>query len=139
MTCRVVETRDIDTCLAIRKAVFVDEQGIDLAEDLDGLDDTALHVLAMVGEKAIGTARILADGETAKIGRVAVLKEARGHGYGRAIMDAVLDVARANGFTTAKLAANTTATAFYVDLGFEAYGEEFLDAGLPHIMMTRTL
>lgn len=133
-------TRDIERCHAVRHAVFVVEQGIALEEDIDGMDEAATHVLARDGGLAIGTLRILESGPTAKIGRLAVLKSHRGHGIGRALMQAALDhLATRDHLTEVRLGAQIEAVAFYEALGFSAIGDTFLDAGLPHQMMTRPL
>ena len=52
--------------LDIRKKVFVDEQKVDMAEEYDGLDRHALHALAYVDGRAVGTLRLLRDGDTGK-------------------------------------------------------------------------
>lgn len=113
----------------IRRVVFIDEQCVPLAEEWDGRDDACLHFLAWRGEAALGTARLLPDGH---IGRVAVLRDARGLGIGAALMEAAIDSARRLGHAQVELAAQTHALAFYENLGFVAFGEIFMDAGIPH-------
>jgi ElaA protein len=137
---QITTTHDIAACHQVRKAVFVDEQGIALAEDIDGLDDLATHFLATDEGTPIGTARLLEKGSTGKIGRLAVLKSHRSKGIGAAIMRAVLDAlaARAH-IREARLGAQIEAIAFYEALGFTPEGDPFLDAGLPHQEMVRGL
>ena len=85
-------------------------------------------------------ARIMVDGATGKIGRVAVLADRRGTGVGAALMRAALQVlARQPGITTARLGAQTHALGFYERLGFVAEGPEYDDAGIPHRDMSRAL
>ncbi|GGY05337.1 acetyltransferase [Litchfieldella qijiaojingensis] len=120
----------------IRRVVFIEEQAVPRHEEWDGRDDDCVHFLAWQGERAIGTARLLPDGH---IGRVAVLIEARGLGVGRQLMQAAIEVARQRGHTHVELAAQTHALAFYESLGFEAFGDEFLDAGIPHRNMRLSL
>lgn len=120
----------------IRRIVFIEEQAVPLEEEWDGRDDECLHFLAWQGERAMGTARLLPDGH---IGRVAVLKEARGLGVGLQLMREVIAVARRNGHPHVELAAQIHALDFYARLGFEAFGEEFLDAGIPHRNMHLSL
>lgn len=137
---RIEQTRDLETCRALRRAVFIDEQSIPEAEEWDGLDDGALHFLALRDGRAIGTARILIQGDTGKIGRVCVLSEARGTGVGAALIRAALDVLRVQpGVTRAKLGSQTHAIGFYEKLGFAAYGDIYDDAGIPHRDMVRDL
>ena len=119
--------------MAIRLKVFVEEQHVPVEEERDAHDETATHLLAVVDGQALGTARILRDGTTGKIGRVAVLPQARGTGLGAALIRAALVELRATpGVTRAKLGAQTHAIGFYEKLGFAAYGPEYLDAGIPH-------
>jgi predicted GNAT family N-acyltransferase len=140
MTWLISQTDDIPTCRALRRIVFIEEQGVSEADEVDGRDDAALHVLATQDGKPLGCARILISGDVAKIGRVCVLKEARGTGLGAAIIAACLDAARAQpGTSIAKLGAQTHALAFYEKLGFVAFGPVYDDAGIPHRDMERAL
>ena len=84
-------------------------------------------------------ARLLIDGEKAKIGRVAVLSEARGTGAGAALMRAALDELRARGVREARLGSQVHAIGFYERLGFVAHGPLYDDAGIPHRDMTLRL
>ncbi|WP_458527117.1 GNAT family N-acetyltransferase [Onishia taeanensis] len=113
----------------IRRRVFIEEQAVPVEDEWDGRDPDCLHVLAWRGSVALGTARLLPDGH---IGRVAVLAEARGLGIGVALMQAAIDAARAKGHTRVELAAQLQALAFYEHLGFVAFGDAFMDAGIPH-------
>ncbi|MBB1491700.1 MULTISPECIES: GNAT family N-acetyltransferase [unclassified Paracoccus (in: a-proteobacteria)] len=136
---KICVTDDIPACFAIRRRVFIEEQNVPEEIELDEHDATAVHLLATQDERPVGTARLLIDGGTAKIGRVALLPEARGTGAGAALMRAALDELRARGVRTAKLGAQTYAIGFYEKLGFAAYGPEYDDAGIPHRDMSLTL
>jgi len=120
---------------AIRCTVFQIEQGVDPAIESDGLDETAIHILAFLDEKPIGTARIryLSD-RLAKIERVAVLSAYRKKGVGRLIMKKAISFLKTK-VSVIKINAQTHAKCFYEKLGFEQYGEEFNEAGIPHIEM----
>lgn len=120
----------------IRRVVFLEEQRVPLEEEWDGRDPECRHFLALLDGRAVGTARLLPD---AHIGRVAVLAEARGTGVGAALMRASIETARRLGHPAVELAAQTHALDFYARLGFEAYGPEFLDAGILHRNMRLTL
>ncbi len=138
MTVTISETRDIATCQAIRRAVFIVEQGISESDDLDGLDESTIHLLATADETPVGTARLLVKGDTGKIGRVSVLADYRSRGIGKALILRALDVfAEVPGITTARLSAQESAISFYEPLGFEPTGEMFMDAGVPHRDMVR--
>jgi len=134
---RVAVTQDIDACRALRRVVFIEEQGV---SEADELDDQAIHLLAMQDGRPIGTARLLVLGETGKVGRVCVLALARGLGIGQALMQAaVAEFRRQPGVTRVKLGAQTHALGFYERLGFAATGPEYLDAGIPHRDMVLAL
>lgn len=132
-------TTDIALCQKIRGIVFTDEQGVDQADEIDGADGDAVHFISKAGDKAVGTARILIKGTTAKIGRVCVLKEARGTHQGLALMNACIEWARTEKFERVVLGAQLDAMGFYEKLGFTAYGEVFNDAGIDHRNMELTL
>ena len=140
MTLDVGLTDDLATCHALRRIVFIEEQNVPEAEEVDGRDSEALHLLARVDGQAVGCARILVAGDTGKIGRVCVLRDWRGQGIGIALIDASLEALRkVDGVTRAKLGAQIHAIGFYENLGFVAEGPEFLDAGIVHRNMVRAL
>ena len=140
MSVTITRTDDLETCLKLRFEVFVDEQGVPPEIERDAYDEIALHLLATEGDRALGTARVLPNGEIGKIGRVCVIKAARGTGLGAALIRAGLDEMRADGrFSKAALGSQLHAIPFYEKLGFAAYGEVFDDAGIPHRMMERAL
>lgn len=140
MTIDIQVTDDLKACLALRRIVFIQEQDVPEAEEMDGMDDSAIHFLATLDGKPVGTARMHITDGTAKIGRVCVLAETRGSGLGAALMQSVVDHARAcEGAERAILGAQLHALRFYEKLGFAAYGPEFDDAGIPHRMMEITL
>lgn len=133
MSLTIALTDDIDTCRALRRAVFIEEQGVSEADEVDGRDGEALHLLARLDSTPVGSARLIQMGDTLKIGRVCVLAEHRGKGLGEAIMRAALDVGRKRaGLRRALLGSQTHAIPFYERLGFKAFGPEYDDAGIPH-------
>jgi ElaA protein len=139
MTVAVERSDDLETALAIRAAVFIEEQGVSVADEVDGLDPDCLHWLAFLDGRAVGTLRVRPLGTTAKIQRVAVLRAERGHGIGARLMEIVMDDLRAMRFDRATLGAQLDALGFYERLGFAAHGPVYDDAGLPHRDMTRDL
>ena len=117
----------------VRRAVFVDEQKVPAEMELDEFDPPSLHALAFDGEgRVLGTGRLLPDGH---IGRMAVLRQARGTGVGSALLQALMQAARARGDREVVLSAQTHAVPFYERFGFVAEGEQYDDAGIPHRMM----
>lgn len=126
-------TRDLDACHMLRRAVFIEEQGVSEADELDDLDEGAIHLLARHDGKPVASARLLLQGEVGKIGRVCVLKDMRGTGLGQLLMlRALEELSRLPEITTAKLGAQCHALGFYEKLGFTAFGPIYDDAGIPH-------
>lgn len=138
MSIRIERTDDIAACLELRRMVFIQEQGVTEADEMDGLDDAGLHLLAIDGITPVGTARILFEGEMAKIGRVCVLKSHRGTGLGAGLIQAALAQAKGKAIR-AKLGAQVHAIGFYQMLGFTAFGPVYDDAGIDHRDMVRDL
>lgn len=117
----------------VRCAVFVEEQKVPAEIELDGFDPLSLHALAFSGEgRVVGTGRLLPDGH---IGRMAVLREARGAGVGSALLLALMQAARQRGDRQVMLSAQTHAIDFYQRFGFVAEGEPYDDAGIAHRLM----
>lgn len=135
---RIELTRDIATCLHLRRLVFIEEQGVSEADEIDDLDAVSLHLLAHDGDTPVGTARIHIQADTAKIGRVCVLQSHRGCGLGAALIREALGVSKGRA-AKAKLGAQVHALGFYAALGFEATGPVYDDAGIPHRDMVRRL
>jgi len=125
--------QDCESLQAVRRSVFVDEQGVPEHEEWDAADQTAIHVLAVTADREpIGTGRLEPCG---KIGRVAVRREWRGTGVGGQIMRHLVNQATELGFEAVYLHAQTTATGFYRRLGFRAEGPVFDEVGIPHVRM----
>lgn len=123
-------------CLAIRRTVFIEEQGVAEEEEVDGLDPDCLHLLATRDGEPVGAARLRPYGPgVVKAERVAVLREARGEGIGAALMQGLHLLARRQGAEEVVLAAQLTALPFYERLAYVAEGPVFLDAGIEHRRM----
>lgn len=142
MDCRVISSASAEFahCRAVRMEVFVGEQQVPPEEEMDELDDAAVHVLALLDGQPVGTGRlILEDGGTARIGRMAVLQPFRGRGLGGAILRRLMDLARERDVRVVRLAGQLHAIPFYEHFGFVAYGDVFLDAGIEHRMMEQAI
>ena len=125
----------------IRTEVFIEEQRIPADLEWDEDDNTAIHAVAYnrLG-KAVATGRLVQlDGGVAKIGRMAVHKVLRGSGVGRQVLEALQSVAAGRGDREVMLHAQRSAEDFYLGLGYAPRGEEFEEAGIAHIEMTRSL
>lgn len=133
-TVRCVTWHDQHSALAaVRRAVFIVEQGVPEALEWDEDDPVAVHALAVstTGE-AIGTGRLLHDG---RIGRMAALPQWRGRGVGAALLELLIEKARELRYPTPHLHAQTHALHFYERYGFRVIGDEFMEAGIPHRAM----
>lgn len=130
-----------DSAMPIRRAVFIEEQGVPEALEWDEFDVPGRHVLvfdAVAG--AIATARLSPrGGGTCYFNRLAVRKPWRGRGAGRLLMQTLLDEARRQGQCDLLLHAQTGTTGFYQRFGFVAEGAPFQEAGIEHVTMRRRL
>lgn len=141
---RVTTLDEMTDALTVRRRVFIEEQSVPESIEIDAYDadpatsQPVLHVVAYVDGRCVATGRLLLDahdGEYPHIGRVAVLREERGKGFGRAVMLALHDAARSRGMPGITLAAQLHAIPFYETLGYVVRGDVFLDANIEHRWM----
>ena len=131
---RTDNTADMDAARSIREIVFCKEQGVPAEIEWDGKDSDCEHFIAEHKGEPAGTARLAPYGDKAyKVERVAVLKPYRGLGVGKAIMVFIMN--RVNSSETLLLNAQIQVEDFYEQLGFVRDGEEFEEAGIPHVPM----
>lgn len=126
-----------EAIVGIRHEVFVVEQEVPIEIELDGSDPGCRHLLALDPDgRPIGTARMQPGGH---IGRIAVLEEWRKRAVGARLVEAMVDSAREAGLTSVDLDSQVHAIGFYQKLGFESRGDVFMEAGIPHQNMVRSL
>jgi predicted GNAT family N-acyltransferase len=132
---------EVHGAIGVREQVFCREQGVPRAEELDGFDDDAMHLLALGpdGGTVIGTLRLLMQGSDARIGRVAVERDWRRRGIASRMLSLALERAREQGCVRARLAAQLEATSLYEQVGFAVESEPFEQAGIMHVWMGRAL
>jgi predicted GNAT family N-acyltransferase len=134
---------DHDVLTKIRFTVFVREQGVPPELEIDATDadpSKIVHAIARnVDGVAIGTARLLLETPSPRIGRMAVLRDWRGKGVGAAMLEFLCAYAKDQGYQIARLNSQIHATPFYYKQGFLSYGSEFVEAGIPHQEMRRNL
>ena len=123
----------------LRRRVFIEEQDVPEEIELDADDAVATHVLALDGAEPVGCGRMVAHGDYVKIGRMAVLRERRGEGIGRRVLEYLMELARQRGFRRAILHAQLTAEGFYLKQGYVPRGDPFEEAGIAHRLMDREL
>jgi predicted GNAT family N-acyltransferase len=131
----------------LRVRVFVLEQNIPPEEEVDAIDWTCAHVIAL-DEKgnAVGCGRLIDEKSTvqpaaykARIGRMAVHPDWRGAGVGRAMLELLVTESRSRGYSIATLSAQEHAIPFYAKNGFVIEGSQIMDCGIPHREMVLSL
>ncbi|SFG33553.1 Predicted N-acyltransferase, GNAT family [Halopelagius inordinatus] len=141
---RVVTTdAEREDAFAVRRAVFVDEQGVDEELEWDEHDEPdadATHFVAYDDGEVVGAARLReAAPGVGKVERVVVAEARRGEDWGKRVMESVEQTAREEGFDRITLHAQTRVEGFYESLGYESVGEEFVEADIPHVEMRKSL
>ncbi len=131
----VLGKADFDEIHEIRKQVFMLEQNCPEEEELDEMDHYALHLVLYLDGKPVGTGRIFHDGRTLRMGRIAVLKEYRGQKLGDMIIRLLLYRAFQSDADEIAIHAQAYISKIYLKFGFKPEGEEFMEAGIPHIAM----
>ena len=140
MDVRPARDRDeIDQALALREQVFCVEQGVPLEADRDGLDAHAIQVVAVDSDRVVGTCRVLVDDGVGRLGRMAVERDARGHGVGAAILATAEQSARDAGARLMRLHAQRYVEDLYMAAGYTPYGQPFVEEGIPHVSMEKRL
>jgi predicted GNAT family N-acyltransferase len=141
----VTEVREIrdaaerDAALTLREEVFVGEQGVPLAEEIDGQDETATHLVAVTDGTVIGTCRLVLDRSAVKLSRLVVARDHRRQGIAAELIAESERLARDWGATRIVLNAQIGAVGLYEAAGYQEYGEHFMDAGIEHVAMAREL
>lgn len=123
-----------EKALAIRTKVFVEEQNVDEFIEFDGFDKYSFHYLLFLDNQPVAVARRRETDEGIKLERFAVLKEHRGNGYGKMVLEQIL----ADILPTPKLIylhAQKSAVEFYKQYHFEVVGKMFIEAEIEHYMM----
>jgi predicted GNAT family N-acyltransferase len=140
MTVELAAADGVADAFAVRHEVFVVGQGVPLDLERDELDEAADHLVVRVDGRVMGAGRlVVADHGIGVLGRLAVRAEARGAGLGVALVQAIEERARERGLRAIELHAQTYVREFYERLGYAAVGEEYLEAGIPHISMRKPL
>jgi predicted GNAT family N-acyltransferase len=131
--------REMRDLLELRHDVFCNEQGVPESEEADGRDPEALHLVAVVDGVVVGTCRVLMVGSTAQFSRLAVLASMRRCGIASALLEVAEAETRAAGGRRLVLHAQTYARELYELAGYRARGRVFVEAGIEHVAMEKTL
>lgn len=122
--------------MAIRRDVFIQEQGVPEELEIDEWDAKSTHLLVLNNLQPIATARLLPNGH---IGRMCVTKPFRGQGIGKTMLERLIHKAALLGIETVKLNAQVSAIGFYQKSGFQVCSDTFMDAGIEHKSMSLDL
>lgn len=136
-----VKTKEqLEQAFLVRKEVFVHEQNIPLEIEIDEYEEDCDHFLLIDdNEEAIGAGRLRYVDGKGKVERICILKNRRKKGYGRLLMEAIEDVARKKGITHLILHSQRHAEPFYESIGYNTVSDEYLEAGIPHVTMEKSL
>ncbi|QWD63449.1 GNAT family N-acetyltransferase [Polynucleobacter sp. MWH-UH2A] len=124
----------------VRREVFILEQGVPEALEIDEFDPQSLHALAYSNNVCVGTARLHLNSDgSGQIGRMAILSPFRKKGLGRLIMEKLLKIAQSKELSFLVLHAQVSAIPFYEKIGFQVEGPTYEEAGIPHRNMMMVL
>jgi predicted GNAT family N-acyltransferase len=136
----VRDARDLRAALDLRIRVFCDEQGVPRELEVDQHDDVARHAVAVTPDgTVVATMRLVADGGTIKVGRVAVERAWRGRGIASRLLQRAYEYALDQRAEELRLAAQVEAAALYRKAGYQEVGEVFDEAGIPHVWMVQAV
>ncbi|MCA0754346.1 GNAT family N-acetyltransferase [Paenibacillus sp. N4] len=136
---RIQNKKQLEDAFRIRKAVFVEEQGVAEEVEIDEYEPIAEHVLVYVDGEAAGTGRVRFVDGTAKLERICVLESHRMHRLGKRIMQELEAIAAEKGAGQAKLHGQVQAAPFYEKLGYRTDSEVFMEENIPHVKMIKDL
>ncbi|WP_066253032.1 GNAT family N-acetyltransferase [Neobacillus drentensis] len=139
---RITIDDELKVAFAIRKQVFVKEQGVPLEDEFDKfdtLDGICEHILVHYNEQPVGTGRIRFINGVGKLERICILEPYRKFGIGKIIIKALEEIAEERGASQVKLHGQTQAEGFYKKLGFRTSSNIFMEDGIPHILMLKEL
>ncbi|MEH7491169.1 GNAT family N-acetyltransferase [Neobacillus niacini] len=139
---RITSEEDLNHAFHIRKAVFVEEQGVPLKDEFDEFDNLngqCEHILVYYEEKPVGTGRLRWVDAFGKLERICILEPYRKFGLGKVIITALEGIAQERGTKKVKLHGQTHAEGFYKKLGYQTSSRVFIEDGIPHYLMTKEL
>ncbi len=135
----ITSEEQLDKAFEIRKAVFVEEQGVPLEDEFDEHEAHAEHILVYYEGQPVGTGRMREVDGIAKLERICLLPSYRKYGLGKLIIESLEQLACKKGLKKAKLHGQTHAEGFYHKLGYETKSPIFMEDGIPHILMVKNL
>ncbi|HCX64617.1 MAG TPA: GNAT family N-acetyltransferase [Eubacteriaceae bacterium] len=133
---------ELEKAFDIRKTVFVAEQQVPLEyefDEFDRLDGRCRHVIAYDKKKAVGTGRVRKTGKEAKIERICILPSYRRRGIGQRIVTQLETLIKQDEVQACQLHAQKYAEEFYRNLGYETVSEPFMEDGIEHVKMVKSI
>ncbi|KJJ42330.1 hypothetical protein UM89_07360 [Bacillus subtilis] len=137
---RITTETDLHVALDIRKTVFIEEQQVpesDEFDQFDTLNEQCQHVLVYHKNLPVGTGRVRIVDQTGKLERICILKPYRKFGLGKVIISGLENIMKEKGISACKLHGQTQAAGFYKKLGYQISSQEFMEDGIPHVLMTK--
>lgn len=135
---KIVTTMDeLIKVYAVRAVVFIGEQNCSYDEEIDEHEHSCIHILGELNGEPVAAARIRFPGPYAKLERIAVRKEWRGHGFGHQLVNYMLDQCRSRGYSCMHMHAQVQLEDYYAEHGFRRQGPMFKEAGIDHYLMIR--
>lgn len=129
--------QDLSACFKIRKTVFVQEQKFDEAIEIDKIDNQAHHILMLIDDMPVATARYFIENSKWHLGRFCVLKEYRKLGLGYELLAKIEEDIKSKGENYLYLSSQYPVREFYKKCGYEQVGEVYLEEDYPHIKMEK--
>jgi predicted GNAT family N-acyltransferase len=128
---------EIEQVFAIRTEVFVKEQKCLPSEEFDELDAVAKHFLLFEEDVPVATGRYRKTDKGIKVERIATLESARGNGYASQIIHHIFAESASEypDCTHYYLHAQVSVMPLYASLGFQPYGDTFIEADIVHQAM----
>ncbi|GMG77238.1 MULTISPECIES: GNAT family N-acetyltransferase [Bacillus] len=139
---RITNENDLHVAQDIRKSVFIEEQQVpesDEFDQFDTLNEQCQHVLVYHENQPVGTGRVRIVDHTGKLERICILKPYRKYGLGKIIIGELEKIMQEKGISKIKLHGQTHAEGFYKKLGYQTTSDEFMEDGIPHILMTKEI
>lgn len=139
---RVTTNEELMAAFAIRKEVFVKEQGVPLEDEFDQFDTLnglCEHIVVHYNEQSVGTGRIRFIDEVGKLERICILEPYRKYGLGKMIIKTLEEIAEERGASQVKLHGQTQAEGFYRKLDYLTSSPIFMEDGIPHVLMIKEL
>lgn len=140
MIIKIAQTADeINDAKMIRQHVFVKEQNVPLHIELDEYDKSATHFVGYINNEPICASRFRLINDYGKLERICLLKQYRGNGYGKKIVQAMENELLANNVFISRLNAQIQTKGFYKTFGYVVISDKFYEANIAHVTMEKRL